>query len=265
MCLVAIAIGAHSKLPFVCISNRDEFHNRPTEPLGPREGWGDCITYAGLDIQGGGTWLAISERGDFALLTNVRNPALNKPASAPSRGLLVKAAIEGQLGQLDNWQDYSGFNLVHGQATQHRLTVLTNQWMTGSTREPHSTALHGPIHGLSNAHIDADWPKTMALKTRLQQQLAQLQGDEPDETIETGFLNLLADTSTAIDAELPCTGVPYEWEKRLSAIKIESPLYGTRSSTVVWMSETGKISISEVSFGTAGQKTGIRRYSFYTS
>jgi uncharacterized protein with NRDE domain len=47
------------------------------------------------------------------------------------------------------------------------------------------------------------------------------------------LFDLLADESLAADAELPNTGIDYEREKALSAIFIKTPIYGTRSSTVV--------------------------------
>ncbi|HEY1058719.1 MAG TPA: NRDE family protein [Limnobacter sp.] len=265
MCLVALALGAHPEIPFICLSNRDEFHDRPTEPLNLRNNWGSRAAYAGLDLKGGGTWLALSEDGRFALLTNVRNAALNKPEPAPSRGLLVKAALDGTLEQTDNWADYSGFNLLHGNIGTQQFSVLTNQRMSSAQREPDIHVLKGPIHGLSNADMDADWPKTRHLKERLKQLLLTMPVNPVDELIEAQGLSLLSDTTTAPDSELPNTGVPYDWEKRLSAIKIVSPLYGTRSSTVVWMTAAGKVSIRETSFGPDGQTTGTRCFSFYTS
>lgn len=33
MCLTAVAIEAHPNFPFICLANRDEFHDRPTAPL----------------------------------------------------------------------------------------------------------------------------------------------------------------------------------------------------------------------------------------
>jgi uncharacterized protein with NRDE domain len=44
---------------------------------------------------------------------------------------------------------------------------------------------------------------------------------------------MLADTTRASDLRLPATGVPIDMERMLSAVCIESPGYGTRTSTVV--------------------------------
>jgi uncharacterized protein with NRDE domain len=44
---------------------------------------------------------------------------------------------------------------------------------------------------------------------------------------------MLADTTRAPDLRLPDTGVPIEVERQLSAVCIEIPGYGTRTSTVL--------------------------------
>jgi uncharacterized protein with NRDE domain len=44
---------------------------------------------------------------------------------------------------------------------------------------------------------------------------------------------MLADTTRAPDLRLPETGVPLDMERMLSAVCINSPEYGTRTSTVV--------------------------------
>ncbi len=44
---------------------------------------------------------------------------------------------------------------------------------------------------------------------------------------------MLADTTPAPDQRLPETGVPLDLERVLSAVRIETPSYGTRTSTVV--------------------------------
>jgi uncharacterized protein with NRDE domain len=50
---------------------------------------------------------------------------------------------------------------------------------------------------------------------------------------DDAFFEMLSDTTQAPDLRLPETGVPLELERVLSAVRIESPSYGTRTSTVV--------------------------------
>ena len=47
----------------------------------------------GLDLEGGGTWLAAAKSGRIAALTNVREPD-RFIGNAPSRGLLVSQCVQ---------------------------------------------------------------------------------------------------------------------------------------------------------------------------
>jgi uncharacterized protein with NRDE domain len=83
------------------------------------------------------------------------------------------------------------------------------------------------IGAVSNADFDTPWPKLERLKQGLARKLQEGRLTVPE------LLPLLQDTSLATDAELPHTGVPLEWERRLSAIKVLSPEYGTRASSII--------------------------------
>jgi uncharacterized protein with NRDE domain len=52
----------------------------------------------------------------------------------------------------------------------------------------------------------------------------------------------------ADEATLPATGIGIDQERWLSALFVSSPVYGTRSSTVVLMSKQGKVTFLERSF-----------------
>jgi uncharacterized protein with NRDE domain len=56
---------------------------------------------------------------------------------------------------------------------------------------------------------------------------------------------MLADTTRAPDLRLPDTGVPIEVERQLSAVCIEIPGYGTRTSTVVKVYEDDEPELHE--------------------
>lgn len=64
---------------------------------------------------------------------------------------------------------------------------------------------------------------------------------------------ILADDEIVPDSELPDTGVPLNWERRLSAIFVHSENYGTRASTVVMQAASGAITFEERSFGPNGR------------
>ena len=56
---------------------------------------------------------------------------------------------------------------------------------------------------------------------------------------------ILRDKTLADDIDLPDTGIGYEREKLLSAIFIETPVYGTRSSSLVLIDKNYEISLDE--------------------
>ena len=63
---------------------------------------------------------------------------------------------------------------------------------------------------------------------------------------DDAFFEMLSDTSPAPDMRLPETGVPLDVERMLSAVRIESPAYGTRTSTVVKLYADQHASLHEV-------------------
>ncbi|WP_138518593.1 NRDE family protein [Limnobacter alexandrii] len=260
MCLAVLAINAHPDYPFICLANRDEFHNRPTAPL---HAWSTPhgSLWAGKDLQSGGTWLGIGSNAEFALLTNVRNSTLNMPGTAPSRGLLVLDAIQtGTAPDEKASLAFAGFNLIHGNLQRLNLRCTSNQGIKLGNGLDFTTALQTGLYSLSNGHLNAPWPKSRLLKTGLQQEIdVNLSNHEAGAAFENKLLGLLAHTGLAEDAELPSTGVPYEWEKMLSAVKIVSPLYGTRSSAVILLDRYNTVHFTEITFDPAGNEIGRQR------
>jgi uncharacterized protein with NRDE domain len=261
MCLAALAINAHPDYPFICLANRDEFHDRLTAPLqiwSTAYGW----LWAGKDLQSGGTWLGIGSNAEFALLTNVRNSTLNMPGSAPSRGQLVLDAIQTRTTPEEKASlQYAGFNLIHGNLQSLNLLCTSNQGLKLGNGLDYSVALQNGLHSLSNGYLNAPWPKSSLLKTGLQQEIeANCANQTSLAAFEQTLLGLLTNTRLAEDAELPSTGVPYEWEKMLSAVKIVSPLYGTRSSAVILLDRSNTVHFTEITFNPAGNEIGRQRF-----
>ena len=92
MCLIAFDHRPGEAMPLRLVANRDEFHARPSAALAP---WDDAPgIVGGRDLEAGGTWLAVHRRGRFAAVTNVRDPGLGVPRGAPSRGALVRKALQ---------------------------------------------------------------------------------------------------------------------------------------------------------------------------
>nr|WP_300306212.1 NRDE family protein [Halomonas sp.] len=222
MCLIAFQYDPASTMPLVLVANRDEYHQRPTLPLAE---WPDAPgLFAGRDLQAGGTWLAVHRNGRIAAITNVRAPGMEAPAQAPSRGHLVRAALEAP--DLEAWlrqardeaQAYAGFNLLVGSPS--------GLWhLTRNHREVCLSAVTPGIHGLSNASLDTPWPKVRHATQALAQDLAQAETSLPMAT--KAFLDPLQ----AEDNELPDTGISLDKERFLSSSFIVSEEYGTRAMT----------------------------------
>jgi uncharacterized protein with NRDE domain len=242
MCLVALALGASARFPLVVAANRDEFLARPSAPLG----WWAPAPYAprilgGRDLQGGGTWLGLTDAGRLALLTNVRDPS-RRAAGAPSRGEIVTRWLRGDVDadafrcEIDA-RAYEGFNVIAADFVRGEVFHANDRGAM--------TLLASGLHGLSNAGLDTPWPKVLALKARL---AAALDEAQTLDALRDALFAALADRSTAEPAALPSTGVAVAWERLLSAAFIDAPErgYGTRCSTLVITERSSFGSISHV-------------------
>ena len=76
--------------------------------------------------------------------------------------------------------------------------------------------------------------------------------DEKGAALEEALFALLADRRVPPDEKLPATGIGLEWERLLSTIFIESPIYGTRSSTILLIGKNRRVRFVERVFD--GQK-----------
>jgi uncharacterized protein with NRDE domain len=102
------------------------------------------------------------------------------------------------------------------------------------------------VYGLSNHLLDSPWPKLISARERFSLALDKLPASQP-------FFDILSDDEIVPDDLLPETGVPLEWERRLSAIFVRSQEYGTRASTLVTVNAEKALFFEERSFGANGQ------------
>ncbi|MEQ6916063.1 NRDE family protein [Halomonas aquatica] len=247
MCLIAFDHRPGSDYPLRLVANRDEFHARPSAPLAA---WDEASAIVGgRDLEAGGTWLAVHRRGRVAAVTNVRDPRLNMPPGAPSRGELVREALEHD--DLTAWLDrlaggaarnYAGFNLLvgDGETLWHLHRGLDDIRLR---------QVPPGLHGLSNASLDTPWPKLIAARQGLEAGLRH--GRWPAEA-----LTVLGDAHLFDDDELPETGVGLEQERRLSSCFIVGRDYGTRATTWLTWHGDGRIEIGERRFGPDGVPLG---------
>ena len=178
---------------------------------------------AGRDLVGGGTWQDIGS-GRFAAVTNYRDP--KAPKGTRTRGELVSGFLSSGISAgdyLDNIasasDEFSGFNLIVGSAGPDGIEAAYF-----SNREGLIRHLAPGVYGLSNHLLDTPWPKVR----RAKEMFSAIAVDD-----DNALFQLLSDRTLASDDELPDTGIGLERERLLSPIFIETPIYGTRCSTVV--------------------------------
>lgn len=245
MCLIGVAWRTHPKWDLVLMANRDEFHQRPSAAAAPWKD--DPQVFGGRDGTQGGSWLAVSTRGRLAAITNVRRMVPSDP-QAPSRGGLVAEFVKGDLsaaayaeGLAERAENYSGFNLLLYDGVELRYVTNHPQFTT--------QVLAPGVHAVSNASLDAPWPKSLRVR-------AALEAWTKDRWESfTPLFKTLADRTPAPPAELPNTGVGPALEKMLSAPFIVSPHYGTRCSTLVAVGG-GAITFHEKRFQPSGVESG---------
>lgn len=240
MCVIFLAYQQHSEFPLILLANRDEFYERPTARA---HFWEDVPEiFAGRDLVFGGTWLGITKSGRFAAVTNYRDPFA--PKGEVSRGDLVgnflktDDSVKKYLTKIKNKAtDYSGFNLIVGE-----MNGQNNEIGYYSNREDRIRILEKGIYGLSNQLLDTPWPKVKKGKDELAKLI------ETDEIKKDKLIEILSDKTLADDQDLPFTGIGYEREKLISAIFIETPMYGTRSSSFVLSDKNFNITLDERSY-----------------
>jgi len=253
MCLLVLAWKSHPRYRLVVAANRDEFHERPSAPLG---WWADePRILGGRDLRGSGTWMGAARSGRFGIVTNFRDLETPPGPDAPSRGDLVTRFLKGATSPKEYLDDlrgraprYAGFNLLVG--GPRALHYFSNR------DGLQARALERGIYGLSNHWLDSPWPKLLRTRTRLAELVAA------DRIEPEALFAILADRAPADDEEIPETGLPPEWERALSAPFVVHERYGTRCSTLLLVERAGHTTLLERRFDATGAQTGATRLEF---
>src|SRR5687768_8610718 len=169
MCLLVLAWRCHARHRLVVAANRDEFHARPSAPLGP---WADlAFVIGGRDLTANGTWLAIDVRRRFGIVTNFREFGRRR-RSAPSRGGLIPAYLSGGSAPAEYLKGletdapgYAGFNLL--------LADRNSLWYASNRADQFARELPPGIYGLSNEFLDTPWPKLVRVRACFEALLAE--------------------------------------------------------------------------------------------
>jgi uncharacterized protein with NRDE domain len=237
VCTLIALHQVHRELPLIVAANRDELYARPAG--GPEVLAAEPRVVGGRDLEKGGTWLGVSARGWFVGLTNQRSTA-PPDASLRSRGEIVLHALEQPgldaaltwLGGVDA-RRYNAFNLFLGDA--HRLYVA---YARPTDARIELVPLEPGIWTLPNDRIGSpEFPK-VDRAALLAQPLTALPWAELVPAAQT----MLADHAVPDDAPVPQALPPWlsaDDSRRLQALCVHTPVYGTRSATLLAISSRG--------------------------
>ncbi len=237
MCVIYFSYKSHVKYPLILIANRDEYYDRPTLAA---DNWEDCPDiYGGRDLVAGGTWLGVTGNGRFAAVTNYRKAGDARGSN--SRGALVAGFLSSDISPSQYLEqisthadDFSGFNLLVGEVNRENNNLFYYSNRNGLPRQ-----LYSGIYGLSNHLLDTPWPKLVRGKEKFRKLLSE------NRVNEGKLFELMRDSAFASDEELPDTGIGIEKERFLSPIFIETPVYGTRCSTLLTIDNEFKTVLKE--------------------
>lgn len=232
MCTIALLIDVVAGAPLVVAANRDELYARPTR--GPEVLRASPRIVGGRDVLSGGTWLAVNanDRPRFAAVTNQRALA-PQPIGLVSRGLAVieTAAAsdpDAYVAALDATK-YASMNLVWGSARTAKVAYTRREEGTVDV-----LPLGPGIHVLCNDRIGAEgFPRG----ERLARALTRFAG-QPWQDVVAALPALLGDHTKSTLADTPPSHLPPELSRELTANCIHSEHYGTRSATILALTET---------------------------
>ena len=247
MCLIAFAYKTHPQYELLLVANRDEYYQRESTEM---HWWpsdlvsGDHSLLAGRDERAGGTWFGVTRSGDWAALTNFREPVADRQ-NAKTRGELVTSFLLGKHSPTQFVEklkrvvrDYNGFNLL---MSNHQGVFCLTHRIDESDVQVES--VKPGLYGLSNHILNSDWPKVRLAKARLMAEI------EREKVQANKLVWTLFDSTHPDDKQLPDTGVGLETERLLSPMFIanEELQYGTRSTAAMTITHSGKIEVAEKS------------------
>lgn len=239
MCTIAVRHGMDPWCATIIAANRDEFYDRAWLP--PRVLHRTPRVIGGRDEQQGGTWFGLTNEGLFLGLTNQRNYD-GYDASLRSRGeLVVESLKRGSLSEMRRYledletSDYNEFNLIFGDGDEI--------WVGYGRRDPRGVELEQlrpGVHVLCNDRLgSSDFPKAGRVRSRIT--------SIPRSTwkrVRERYIEVLSDAALPEPEHMPpvAPGFPFDREvfRRLQAVCIDTPVYGTVSATLAVV-EKGRV------------------------
>ncbi len=231
MCTIIVRHQMDDWCSTLIASNRDEFYSRHSSPpvvlsSSPR-------VVGGRDETKGGTWFGITQAGLYVGLTNQRTFSFPDD-SLRSRGELVLEALKtgshdgvcSYLQQIDP-RLYNEFNLIFGDGKSVGVAYGRR-----SNDRVELRSLPAGVHVLCNDRLGSpEFPKADRTRDRV---LSLAPQSWP--ALREDLIAILSDTSLPEPSEVPPLPpnpiFDQELARRLQAICVRTPLYGTVSSTI---------------------------------
>jgi uncharacterized protein with NRDE domain len=235
MCTIIVRHGMDDWCSTIVASNRDEFYDRAATP--PMVLRADPLVVGGRDEREGGTWFGLTASGLFVGLTNQRNFGPRDDSLRSRGGLVVDAlsreSVEGvqRFVQQVDPRAYNEFNLIFGDGS--RVAAAYGRRDASQIEIEH---LEEGVFVLCNDRMGSDeFPKAIRARDRVR-------SIPPADwlQIKAGLVEVLSDRSLPDPSDVPPLppGAPFDEQvaRRLQAICVETPLYGTVSSTLAAVS-----------------------------
>lgn len=238
VCLLIALFQMVPGAPLIVAANRDERLDRPAIPVTVlRER--DPRVLGGRDLLAGGTWLAVSDRGLVAGLTNQPAAAGRDPAKR-SRGELPMACaahdtVADAAGALAAGVDAARYNpcwMLVGDRDN-----LFSVGIGPDSRRPEVEHLGPGLHVLENASLRARSAKAAFVRQMVEQALADRPDRGPAATAEI-LQAVLRDHRPAVP-EPRTDPAGRVWPASLTAACVHAEGYGTRSSAIVTVPAAG--------------------------
>jgi len=253
MCLVVFSYKENTESlkafpgSLILAANRDEYYERPTKNM---HWWEPEEILAGKDLQAGGTWLAVSNDGRFAVLTNFKELA-NGKESLKSRGELISNYITSKgvssKEYLENIKErnYAGFNLLLGD--KEGIHCISN-------RSEGIEKLKSGIHSLGNLLLNSQTKKSIKIKSQFKELLQTNPNEEMLLEFMRGDSGDLSNLDLSGFKETEHEEIPYRF--------IKSNYYGTRNTTIITINEKGEYKVSEQNYSENGKKLEKSSFQF---
>jgi uncharacterized protein with NRDE domain len=231
MCTIIVRHQMDDWCSTLIASNRDEFYSRHSSP--PVVLSSNPRVVGGRDETKGGTWFGITEAGLYVGLTNQRTFSIADD-SLRSRGELVLEALktgsyDGVLSYLQQIDPglYNEFNLIFGDGDSVAVAYGRR-----SNDQVELESLPPGVHVLCNDRLGSpEFPKADRARARVLSLAPQ-----PWPGLRQDLIAILSDTSLPDPSEVPPLPpnpiFDQELARRLQAICVRTPLYGTVSSTI---------------------------------